>query len=238
MGLSPELRVELEYIIEPHVRQFCGPVFFTKSLESAKGNIIANGSFGLVDTGERKLLVTCHHVWKEFQNARLTNATLQMGICLDVSNPVVFDPVSPIDENQELDLATFDISSLTAACQGRKFYSLAENPPRNVADEDRLFFIGFPGKNREVRESDGALGFVRAPFAVLVCSVSKWKFLADISGLAIPPHDFGGISGCPCFLIRENRTPQLVGFATSVWSDCLSITHAKCLNRDGTIRPL
>ena len=239
MDLSPELRFELDYCIAPYVRQFCGPVFFTKSLESAKGNIIANGSFGLVNTGEKKLLVTCRHVWEGFQQARLADTNLRMGICLDVSNPVVFDPLGPIDEDRELDLATFDILSLEAACRGRKFYPLAESPPLNVTKEDRLFFIGFPGKDREVRQSDGALGFVSAPFAVLVCEVGTGKFFADISGLAIPPHQFGGISGCPCFLVRANSPPpQLVGFATSVWSDRLLITHAKCLNRDGTIRSL
>jgi hypothetical protein len=236
MDLSPELETELLFYIEPYVRQFCGPMFFTKSLETAKGNIIANGSFGLVDTGERRLLVTCHHVWDEFQNARLKDENLKMCVCLDIRSPVLFDPIAPIDENRELDLATFDISDLEQACRGRKFYPLSLNPPRAIANDDRLFFIGFPGKGREVRESDGALGFVRAPFAVLVCGVSSTKFLADISDLALLPQEFGGVSGCPCFLVRVDRAPHLVGFATSVWSNCLSITHAKCLNRDGTLR--
>src|SRR6266852_1816998 len=63
-------RNELEFLIEPQVRQFCGPIFFTLSLKSALGNVTNNGSFGLVDTGSKKLLVTCHHVWKEFQERR------------------------------------------------------------------------------------------------------------------------------------------------------------------------
>jgi hypothetical protein len=53
---------ELEFVIEPQIRGFCGPLFFARSLESAKGNITANGTYGLIDTGEKKLLFTCQHV--------------------------------------------------------------------------------------------------------------------------------------------------------------------------------
>jgi hypothetical protein len=237
MQLTLELDIELRFVIEPYVRQYCDPIFFTKSLESAKGNITANGSFGFVDTGTKKVLVTCRHVWDEFQKAKLHDADLKMGICLGITNPVLFDPSEPIDQNQELDLATFDISGTDLSNVGRKFYPLSHNPPRSVSKDDRIFFIGFPGKGREVRDSDGALGFVRAPFAVLVIDVSPMKFFVDISGLSLPPKEFGGISGCPCFLVRRQRPPLLVGFATSCWSDVLSVTHAKCINRDGSLAP-
>lgn len=56
-------RLDLEFVIEPQVRYFCGLIFFTKSMETPAGTIVNNGSFGLVDTGSRKLLVTCSHVW-------------------------------------------------------------------------------------------------------------------------------------------------------------------------------
>jgi hypothetical protein len=71
-------KFELAFLIEPMVRQFCGPIFFTHSLEQAEGNITANGSFGLVDTGTKKLLVTCYHVWDEFREAHLKNSDLMM----------------------------------------------------------------------------------------------------------------------------------------------------------------
>ena len=64
-------RRELEFVVEPQVRQYCGVIYFTRSLERAQGNVTANASFGLVDTGSKKLLVTCHHVWAEFQKARI-----------------------------------------------------------------------------------------------------------------------------------------------------------------------
>src|ERR1035441_4870910 len=108
--------MELEYVIDPFAHQFCGPIFFTKSLETAEGNITANGSFGLVDTGLKRLLVTCYHVWDEFQMRSLADSNLRMGICLDTKNPIVFAPTRAIGEDQELDIVTFDMEPLLQAC--------------------------------------------------------------------------------------------------------------------------
>ncbi len=76
--ISESIRTLLEFVVEPEVRQYCGPVFFTRSLKVAGGNIVANGSFGLVDTGKKKLLVTCFHVWEEFQKAQRADSDLKM----------------------------------------------------------------------------------------------------------------------------------------------------------------
>ena len=229
-------RMELEYVIEPEVRQFCGPIFFTHSLQSALGNVIANGSFGLVNTGRKKLLVTNFHVWDGFQTARLDAPNLQMCICLDRNNPVVFAPDKPIGEDRDLDIATFDMEPLLPACSGRAFYPLNQNPARRVSKGDVVFFIGFPGHLRRV--VDGALGFGRSPFGLRVCSVDGLEFHADVSNISTRGDKFKGISGCPCFLVREGRPILLVGFARSVWTNYLRFTHARCLNPDGTIMKL
>src|SRR6266404_5437779 len=94
--MSKLTRFELEFVTEPQVRQFCGPIFFTKSLESPLGNVTASGSFGLVDTGTERLLVTCNHVWEGFQEERLGVPDLRMCVCLDMTNPVVFAPDKPL----------------------------------------------------------------------------------------------------------------------------------------------
>ena len=232
--MSKLTRTELEFRIEPEVRQFCGPIFFTHSLETPLGTVTANGSFGLVDTGIKKLLVTCYHVWDEFQKARLENPDLMMCVCLDWKNPVVFAPNKPLGEDQKLDIATFDMEPLLAACGGRKFFPLNQNPPRKVEKGDALFFIGFPGNLRCVVENK--LGVGRAPYAVMCCSVEGLRFCSDISKVVTQSDQLGGISGCPCFLARESRPIQLVGFATSVWTKYLFFTHARCLNLDGTIK--
>ncbi len=236
--MSKLTRIELEFRIEPEVRQFCGPIFFTQSLETALGNVTANGSFGLVDTGSKRLLVTCHHVWDEFQNARLDNPDLKMCVCLDQKHPVVFAPDEPLGESRKLDIATFDMEQLLKACGGRKFYPLNNNPAPRVAKGNALFFIGFPGNLRCV--VDGALRFGRSPYGVRISSVGGLRFQSDVSNVRTrptQPNQFDGISGCPCFLVREGKPIQLVGFATGFCMNLLFFTHARCLNSDGTIKP-
>ena len=119
---------EWKFLMEPEIRPYCGPLMFITSLNSAVGTIKANGSFGLVDTGKKQLLVTCYHVWDEFQKLREKNSDLRLAVCLyDVSNPVIFTPDGPIGEDQSLDIATFDMKPLLAACGRQKFYSLNQN---------------------------------------------------------------------------------------------------------------
>jgi hypothetical protein len=72
----------LKFVIEPQINPFCGPLCFTRALEWAAGHVITNGSFGLVDTGKRKLLVTCYHVWEEFENLQRKCPELKMCIFL------------------------------------------------------------------------------------------------------------------------------------------------------------
>jgi hypothetical protein len=227
------LRDFLTFVVEPEVRQFCGPVFFTRSLKVAADNVIANGSFSLVDTGKKKLLVTCYHVWDEFRNAKLNDPELKMCLCLDARNPVVFTPNASIDESEQLDIATFDMEPLLSACGERKFYPLHQAPARQVKAGDKLFFIGFPGYLRV--DSPEFIAFGRAPYATGVSGVSGSGFLSDITNLKLEPHQFGGISGCPCFLVREDRPIQLIGFATSTALSYLHFVHARCLKPNGTI---
>lgn len=227
-------REELAFVIEPQVQQFCGPIFFTRSLETALGNIIANGSFGLLDTGNKKLLVTNFHVWDGFRQERLDDPKLQMCIWVGQKHPVVFAPDKALGEDRDLDIATFDMEPLLAACGERKFYPLNQNPARQVAKGDVVYFIGFPGHLRQV--VNGALGWGRSSYGLRVCSVDSSEFGADVSNLSIPQELYKGISGCPCFLVRSGRAIQLVGFARGVWSNYLRFTHARCLNADGTLK--
>jgi hypothetical protein len=226
-------RKELEFVIEPQVRPFCGPLFFTDSLETPLGSIKAAGSFGLVSTGTKRLLVTCHHVSDEFHRQRHENPALKLCVCLDRGNPVVFGTDSFIDADRLLDLAIFDAASIFEACGENRFFPLFQKPAPRVSKGDVLLLIGFPGHLRMV--VDGALGVGRAPYGVLVTSVDGPRFQSDVTNLKVQSDDFGGISGCPAFRIRPGQPIRLAGFTTSVWMNLLFFTHANCINADGTI---
>ena len=249
MSATQDVEFILQFIIGPEIRPYGGPLFFTRTLDASAGkNVIANGAFGLVDTGEKKLLVTCHHVWKRFQDEHRSDPNVRLCVCLDSKSPVVFDENEPIDQDERLDLATFDITRVLAACYGRRFYNLGRNPAPPVTKGTQLVLLGPPGMFRSA--TDTGLEFGVMTYALEVSSVDGWRFHADISKArtrrALPPagvprsSPHAGISGSPCFLIRDERPSELVGFATGhlrvEGADYLCFTHARCLRPDGTIR--
>ncbi len=232
----------MKFLHEPQIKPCCGPLFFARSTEIATGNVTANGSFGLVDTGQRKLLVTCHHVWADYQKACRDDPEFKLLVCLDHNSPVVLGSNQLIDQNETLDIAIFDMASLLGACSGRKFYPINENPPRKVTKGDRVYFLGYPGVFRSATEEGVSFGRMR--YAVNASAVSGSYFFADISKsksiydqkLKSKEDLYGGISGSPCFLVRRDRPVHLLGFANSISMRILRFTHASCLNPDGTIK--
>ena len=222
---------------EPEARQHCGPIFFTRSLKRAsKEDIITNGSFGLVDTGTKKLLVTCNHVWEGFDEEHFKDANVKMCVCLDSKNPVYLDEKHLIDHDKQADLATFDMTELLSACGGLKFFNIRSKPPPKVKRGDIIFLIGFPGHGRNA--GGDFIAFNRNPFGMIVSSVDGNRFHANVENIPWEVDKYGGISGCPAFLISAGRANelQLAGFAMGVWMKQLMFTHAGQLLPDGTIK--
>jgi hypothetical protein len=174
---------ELNFVIEPQINLFCGPLCFTHSLKSAFGNVSANASFGLVNTGKRKLLVTCFHVWEEFERSRTESPNLRMCIFLD-RNPstgtrgFVLDSL-PIGQDKHLDLAIFDIEPLLSENQKLKCYPLHQSPAPWVEKGDRLVFIGYQGALRTATVDNAEFGSMI--YAVEVSSVDGPIFQSDMS---------------------------------------------------------
>ncbi len=240
------LEDELTFVIGPQVNPFRGTIIFTRSgvVIGGSEDVITNGGFGLVDTGEKKLLVTCHHVWQGFLQEREQNPKARMYVCLHERLPVAFDKCEPIGQDATLDIATFDISPVLGACGEHKFFPLNQNPAPRVASGDKLVLLGDQGIFRSL--TDAGLEFGVTTYLVRVSSVDGLRFHTSISNIKskyvrrpvrVPessPH--GGISGSPCFLIREDRPCQLVGFVTGDWMNYLCFAHASCLNPNGTIK--
>jgi hypothetical protein len=237
---------ELRFLVEPQVSPYRGPLFFTRSLETVVGEyLVASGGFGLVDTGQRKLLITCHHVWEGFEEERRKNSNVRLCICLDGQPPVVFDQYQPVDQDRTLDIATFDITPVLEFCGGRRFYPLNRNPPPRVAKGDWVVVLGNQGLFRLANEE--GLCFGVTTYALKVSDASRSQVVADLSNARMkykssPPlatntnaSPHGGISGSPCFLMRKNKQARLIGFATADWKNSIWFTHIRCLNADGTI---
>jgi hypothetical protein len=236
----PLSRIDFTNIWEPEVGPHCGPLYFGTSLISPS-DVATNGSFGLVDTGKKKLLVTCWHVWDGFCRMKEQNNALKMFICLRGGPPVVLAS-APIDSHKTLDLATFNMEPLLPVCAQNRFYEMNQSPPCSVARGDRLFLLGYPGHLREV--SPGSIEFGCVPYAVSVESVDGFRFHSNISKATYedesktpPPDRHAGISGSPCFRVREpGKRLRLAGFATSLlFGNCLGFVTARRIQPDGTL---
>lgn len=229
-----DVKRHFRFVIEPQIRPMCGPIFFTGSRVDPAG-VVNSGSFGLVDTGKKKLLVTCWHVWEGFKSGILKDPKLEMCLGVDNERLPVFSPEKPIDMDKDLDIAVFDMEPFLSVCGHSRFYPLTESPPEKIKGGDPLVIIGFPGHYRQPK--DGVLHFGRNTFAIQVSGFNDdgSKFLSDLERAVSLPPALGGISGSPCYLYRPPRQLNLVGFSTGVWMNVLSFTHARCLNADGTI---
>ena len=215
------------------VEPYSGPIFFTKSLRTPLGNVTNSGSFGLVDTGKKKLLVTCHHVWQGFQEECSKEPDLKMCICLD--KPFCFAPTGPVGEDKSLDIATFDIDPQLGGSTRSKFCPWDQNAAPTIVKKDPLLFIGYPAHLRH----DGAqfIKFGRSPFWMKTDCVNDRKLLCNTGRLTVktPPEEFPGMSGCPCFLVRDYKSVELAGFVSEVGFGQLIITLARCISNDGTV---
>jgi hypothetical protein len=233
-------------IVEPQVKKFCGPLFFTSSNTTLKESIESSGSFGLVSVGEKKLLVTCWHVlYGEggFKEKHSKNPALQFGIGFGGRNPVSVSLDNllkmKVDDERRCDLATFDVSDALdlVAASNLEFFNLNVNRPPEVHRGDVLYLIGFPGKGRI--ENETSVGFPRQPIGVRASLIGKSTFISNVVNLKLDETDYGGISGAPCFIVREGAPIRLVGFATGFapnQMNMLQFTYARYIGQDGIIR--
>jgi hypothetical protein len=240
------LENELAFVIVPEINPFRGTLIFTNSMVIVGGtdDVITNGGFGLVDTGEKRLLVTCNHVWQGFLRERERNPHARMCVCLHGRSPIAFDKYDPIDQNEALDIVTFDATPVLGACSEHKFFPLNQNPAPQVVKGNRIVLLGDRGSHRSL--TDTGLEFGVTTYLVHVSSADGFRFHADIFKLVSrdvlqevrkpKSSEHGGVSGSPCFLLRENRPSQLVGFISGDFMNYLCFTHANCLNSNGTIK--
>jgi len=230
-------------IVEPQVKKFCGPLFFTSSNTTPKDNIESSGSFGLVSIGEKKLLVTCWHVLEGFKEKHSKNSALRFGIGFGGKHPVSvsLDDLlkMKVDDERRCDLATFDVSDALdlVAASNLEFFNLNVNCPPKVHVGDVLYLIGFPGKGRI--ENETSVGFPRQPIGVQASQIGEFTFISCVINLKLDETDYGGISGAPCFIVREGAPIRLVGFATGFAANqmnMLQFTYARYIGEDGIIR--
>ncbi len=105
----------------------------------------AHGSFGLVNTGERKLLITCHHVWEQYEAVCARQSGMKVQLALGPYEVVSVELPKPVDREERLDLVSFDMSRFLDRISPDRFFPLTCDHPPPVRQKDQIAFIGYSG---------------------------------------------------------------------------------------------
>jgi hypothetical protein len=226
----------------------CAPIFFLPSPDARPNAIAANGTVALLDTGQRKVLVTCAHVWAGFQTYKqeCSNAALCTIFANGFGSPICIPERALLDSDNDLDLAVIEATPANWDMGPKEFYRVERWPIPKARVGSPIAFLGFPGEARSSSELVG--NFQYCSFGVTVSDISDRKMLVsgkgiglgqllDNEGNELPPMHMGGLSGAPTYLRDGKGRFLLTAFVQmgKTSGDDLFLTHASFLNPDGTL---
>ena len=170
---------------EEKLLTLCGPVYIAPSLTAPPSEIIANGTFGLVDTGERRLIVTCWHVWDFYEDEKARNPDAVMALVLGTGFKTYAVTPTLIDADRDIDLAVFQGDGPEP--DEKAFFPVRQFPIPRAEAGAIIVLQGFPGAERKGTESRGRFGAFF--FGGTVTAVNERKILVmadDKRSLTVP----------------------------------------------------
>jgi len=239
-----KIQVELNFLTDeimllPH----CAPIFFLPSDRARPSDIPNNGTVSLIDTGTKKLLVTCCHVWHGFVDYRDKNPSAKLGVIFanGFGTPEFLDEQVPVVDST-IDLAVFEARTDIWDMGKKEFYGIHRWPvPKGKIDEP-IAFLGFPGEGRRASEHVGSFryhvcGSTVEGVSELGLRLRKGHRTRGPTGETISPVEIGGVSGSPAFARSSKGGFRLVGFVKMGGSsaDPIFVAHAAFLNSDGSL---
>jgi len=132
---------------EERLLTFCGPVYIAPALTAPPSEIIANGTFALVETGVRRLIVTCWHVWDFYEDEKSRNPGTVMALVLATGLKTYAVTPTLIDADRDIDLAVFEWDGPEP--EEKDFFPVRRFPIPRVGPGAIIALQGFPGARRE-----------------------------------------------------------------------------------------
>jgi len=206
------------------------------------------GCFSLINTGERDLFVTCHHVLEYYENLHSANECAEI-VAYAQNAPVLIElgGFTIKDKNRTpLDMAIFIGREDSVSIPGSQFFEL-RGPGPVVKEGDPILVVGYPAANVSVSLTSAEFGIMQ--FLTRASSISDHRIvLANGFGDRVyndfcdPPRSredapLGALSGSPAFHIGLDGEYTLVGIVTDGEheSGTILISRIECLLPDGTI---
>ena len=203
------------------IQPFVCPLMLLPSREAGPEDMVNCGSAGLIDTGTKKLLVTCNHVWSALASHLRGHPEAVAALGRGNGQPgLVINDFPLIDSSADLDLAILLFSEPDALDHtSKRFWTASEWPPRRAQAGDRIIALGWPKKNRTTTPNERDTQLYGIAINDVVASVSdRHLVLADSPDRTVFEHvpdlivegSHGGMSGCPAFVVRDNEK-QFIG---------------------------
>jgi hypothetical protein len=235
-----------DFTDEAKMLTHCTPIFFMPSITSLPTNITANGTVALIDTGSRKILVTCAHVWFEFLKFRQENngAILSMKFRYGRGALTGILDAALIDCDEQLDLAVFATNLPEDILGHKRFFKIDNFPIADPKPRQPISCVGFPGEARRVSETGMNFGYASLGLTVSDVSHSQIllasndpRVLRDGVGRLAAPINLGGMSGAPAYTRTASAGFNLAGFvrAGNKSDSDIRLSKASFLRQDGRL---
>lgn len=221
---------------------------------NAESGILANGTAFVLDTGNRKFVVTAAHIFRSYLEDKREG---KVGFCqlsklsIDLETRLISLSVS-----EEIDIVTFEISDEEVNFSGINVLrgSNSSWPPPRPLEGNMVVVSGYPGLER-LRKDDNYYSFGYYCFNTPVNTISirhfgssfERKYWIDALGKGFPPqpYDMGGISGAPAIALVKSEAQivswRLAGIvyeavASDVLGEIMFAHHADLIDSFGVVR--
>jgi hypothetical protein len=217
-------------------------IHFPKDAKNAN-EWVSGGTGLLLDTGNKKLLVTADHVMESFLGED-GFFTLIGGAG---TKPIDISKWKFLDSCKKRDICTVEVpDSFSPDFIGKRYCKPRRWPCDAVQKGEEAFFLGFPRAHRSGTPDEISCGIVL--IAEFVASVGGPKFiLVNEDSPRVPslhngfteyPEHFGGMSGAPVFVHRDEGWLEPVGvFVEGDGKDSpFFCSYIDCVNADGSLK--
>jgi hypothetical protein len=237
-------------LVERYIAPFTVMLAITKGKKPSPGDIIANGTGALIATGGGELLVTNHHVYDAFLEAR--DQDPDTSLIMSGAHGTEFLNISTAEvkgRDRDVDLTVLGMPGRYVYKQGKMFMPHIPWPPRRPKEGMMAIVYGYPSQGR-IPTSPTTLGVSALSIGLPIVSVSSRHFvLVDESGdpaVLVPEGQepltsFGGVSGSAVYvLVPPTETTMgevyLGGFIYEASdSGTFFASHADHINADGSL---
>ncbi len=256
MNPDPDKVAEFVKSLTNEMLTYCGPIFITPGLNTYPEQMIDNGTYSLIDTGQRRLLVTCHHVWEAYLEYRRENADAVLALNLGdggASIAFAFPERQLISVDAALDLVVFDFEPIhiVQVRHQKDWFRIRKWPIQTARDGDFVGLMGFSGKEIKKDGQNCTFATCVLPFRVSGVGVKEiWIFNETVNQevFSYARQRLGGLSGSPAYTLSASGA-DLVGFvksgykavgpekasADSIFAGTLILTPASFLQPDGSL---